>query len=263
MTDGRAPLLTVVTVVKNDPAGLRRTRCSLDNAVKSDRTLSSKLEWIVIDGSEPASPPEPLAGVRSRWLQEPPHGIFEAMNKGLREAVGSWIYFLNAGDQVVEPAALRQLFAVLEETNASWGFARVRFLDTRGGALNEPSWSYQEHRQAMFSRGHFPPHQGTVVRTHALRSLNGFDTRFRITADYHALLKLARDSDPTIWPWTLAEFQQGGTSTTQWQQALREMHRARREIFQPRGKSAFTEYLHSTNQWLRSFVAHVPVRVRT
>ena len=262
MTEATTPLLSVVTVVRNDPAGLERTRESLERNIAPSDGSGDQVEWIVIDGSDSPATTEPMVGCTSRTVLDPPRGIFEAMNRGLSEACGSWVYFLNAGDTLADDRALSRLLEALRKATGLWGFARVNFHDARGGLLKEPAWDYDHHRRALFAQGHFPPHQGTVVRTDVLRYIEGFDTKFRVTADYHAALRLSSMSEPELWDWPLAEFQQGGTSSSQWKQALREMHVARREVFRPRGWAAFLEMKDTVRQLARSVAARVPTNIR-
>jgi glycosyltransferase len=57
------------------------------------------------------------------------------------------------------------------------------------------------------------PHQATFVRADLLRSLQGFDTRYRIAADYDLFLRLKEHG--TRWSLlesVLADFSLGGTS---------------------------------------------------
>jgi putative colanic acid biosynthesis glycosyltransferase len=90
------PLLSIVTVVRNDLAGLTAT---LDSTSTLDR---HSVERIVIDGSDR---PEIASLLRSaafalptRWISEPDSGIYDAMNKGMTLSRGRFVLFLNAGD---------------------------------------------------------------------------------------------------------------------------------------------------------------------
>jgi putative colanic acid biosynthesis glycosyltransferase len=91
------PLLTVVTVVRNDLDGLKATIGSVE------RIASHLIEHIVIDGSTNdvikvhlAADPKPYRS----WLSEPDQGIYDAMNKGLARAAGRYVTFMNAGDTI-------------------------------------------------------------------------------------------------------------------------------------------------------------------
>ena len=246
MTTTGNPILTVVTVVRNDPHGLARTHQSLESAVaKLDSFDPSAIEWVIVDGSTTLNKAPTVGSLSVDIVFQPPQGIFEAMNHGLDISVGTWILFLNAGDTFAEPMSLEWLLSELESTQALWGFAAVHFRDEQGRALREPSWDYKSHCERLFARGRFPPHQGTVVRKETLKTLGGFDTRYRVAADYHAALRLSKLSEPDIWTWPLAAFDQGGTSSKYWKRAQSEMHQARQEVFRPSGFGAVRERLDS------------------
>lgn len=92
------PLLTVVTVVFNDAAGLARTLASVQPH------LGCAEHW-VIDGSTNDAVRDLVAAEadpRVKLLSEPDHGLYDAMNKGLDRATGDFVLFLNAGDTFVE-----------------------------------------------------------------------------------------------------------------------------------------------------------------
>lgn len=99
-TQNRVPLLSVVTVVRNDLAGLKATMESVRQRL-GEAVEQGDVEHVVIDGSsndeirhfllQQAVPP-------GAWVSEPDHGIYDAMNKGLDRAGGRYALFMNAGD---------------------------------------------------------------------------------------------------------------------------------------------------------------------
>ncbi len=107
-------------------------------------------------------------------------------------------------------------------------------------------WDYQSEKRALFARGLFPPHQATIVSTESLRSVSGFNTEYSIAADYAAALALSQVADPVMTDRVIATFVEGGVSTTRWKESFREFHRARREIFEPKGFQSLGEHL---NYW--------------
>lgn len=263
MSPDASPLLTIVTVVRDDAPGLSLTQESLSAASSSLAPGdASKVEWVVVDGSSPPAPSPTPPGISTVCLSQPPQGIFEAMNAGLEAAQGRWIYFLNAGDTLANPHVLGRLLEVLGGIQGGWGFGGVRFRDPRGKVLREPRWDYAEHKGRLFAQGRFPPHQGTVVETALLRQVGGFDTRFRVASDYHTALRLSRLHDPVIWSWEIAEFHQGGTSSRRWAIAQREMRRARHEVFHPKGVARIREAWDSGRLRVTEFAARSAANMR-
>lgn len=229
------PLLSVITVVRDDPEGLQATMASL---ATQDRT---GVEVVVIDGSaDRAHAVEAASGIaRVAWSD--PRGIYPAMNEGLASAAGDYVYYLNAGDTLHSPDVLGVLMSALEGERPAWLFGRVEVVSVAGTRVMTPMWDYGRERSALFARGLFPPHQGTVARTDLLRDLGGFDPSYRIAADYAAFLGLSLRADPLILDTVLATFHEGGASTQNWQESFREFHRARLEIFRPSGLTALRE----------------------
>ncbi len=95
-----APLISIVTTVKNGAATLPATLASITGQTFTD------YEYIVIDAAS-ADGTQDLIGsspVVTRWVSEPDDGIFDAMNKGARMARGRWLYFLGADDTLCRDA---------------------------------------------------------------------------------------------------------------------------------------------------------------
>jgi putative colanic acid biosynthesis glycosyltransferase len=99
-TQNPVPLLSVVTVVRNDPAGLKATMASLRERL-AQPLEEGAVEHIVIDGSTNDEIRNFLlqqAIAPGSWVSESDRGIYDAMNKGLERARGRYVLFMNAGD---------------------------------------------------------------------------------------------------------------------------------------------------------------------
>ena len=246
------PWLSIVTVVKDDIEGFQRSIDSL-----SQQSLAG-VELVLVDSSAsaleiPAFLSDYLiTDYQSEWVE--PQGIYSAMNHGLELARGDYIYYLNAGDSFFDQSVIGDLGALVAESSPAWIIGRVQILEQTGASVTSAVWDYETEKKALFARGLFPPHQGTVVKTEALRSVGGFDERFAIAADYAAALSLSQVYDPLITERVIATFFEGGISTTNWQDSFREFHFARQEVFAPRGLAALEErfryWRHFLSVWL-------------
>jgi len=246
------PWLSIVTVVKDDIEGFQRSIDSL-----SQQSLAG-VELVLVDSSAsaleiPAFLSDYLiTDYQSEWVE--PQGIYSAMNRGLELARGDYIYYLNAGDSFFDQSVIGDIGALVAESSPAWIIGRVQILEQTGASVTSAVWDYETEKKALFARGLFPPHQGTVVKTEALRSVGGFDERFAIAADYAAALSLSQVYDPLITERVIATFFEGGISTTNWQDSFREFHFARQEVFAPRGLAALEErfryWRHFLSVWL-------------
>lgn len=236
------PWLTIATVVKDDAEGFARTWASVGS---QDLT---GVEIVIVDSSSASHRAMVVnmvesglaaAGVTYEWRE--PTGIYPAMNEALDLASGDYIVYLNAGDELFDAGTLTCLRTSLLASRPEWAFGPVEIIEADGLRVITPPWDYAAERRALFSRGHFPAHQGTVVRRDLLTQVGGFDTAYPISADYACFLRLSQVADPVELPFVLARFHEGGVSTTAWQQSFREFHRARREILRPRGVTYLRE----------------------
>ena len=220
------PWLTIVTVVKDDEHGLDRTIHSL-----REEDLDG-VEFLVIDSSaDPNAAPRVLHAhdISGHVVWTEPHGIYGAMNVGLEQASGRYIYFLNAGDEL-SAGALTRLRTLLLSEGPTWLYSDVEITSLDGSTATTQGWDFETEREYAFTRGAFAPHQGTVVKTEVMRSLGGFESGYRIAADYAMFLRLTEIEAPTYLSGTFARFHEGGASTQAWLRGELEFHRARTSI---------------------------------
>lgn len=178
------PLLTIITICYNAEATIAPTLRSL--AEQSDQSF----EYLVIDG---ASQDKTLSFVQTLYPRatvhsEPDHGLYDAMNKGLRHATGTYIWYLNAGDTLRTPDTVRTVCAALETHQPDLLYGDTMIVD---GAYQDlhPRWLRPPHRltQRSFANGMLICHQAFIPR----RSLAPlYDLRYRYSADYDWCIRI-------------------------------------------------------------------------
>lgn len=116
--------LSIVTINYNNADGLRKTLASV--AEQSYRDI----EHIIIDGGSmdgsvdvikeyvSANPNrDPFFEHKIKWVSEKDNGIYNAMNKGLCLATGSYIEILNSGDVLAASDVTDRMVIELEKNN--------------------------------------------------------------------------------------------------------------------------------------------------
>ena len=92
---GNYPLISIVTVVLNNAKTIEQTILSV-----VEQPYPNK-EYIIIDGGSTDGTLDIIKKYQDKiavWKSEPDHGIFDAMNKGIRLAKGDLIGIINADD---------------------------------------------------------------------------------------------------------------------------------------------------------------------
>lgn len=99
--------LSVITINKDNAAGLKKTCLSVVSQTYKD------FEWIIIDGESKDDSVNIIKQYSDRvtfWTSEPDSGIYNAMNKGIKQAKGNYLLFLNSGDFLSHPWTLEEAF---------------------------------------------------------------------------------------------------------------------------------------------------------
>lgn len=228
------PWLTVVTPVRDDHEGLSR---SLESIREQDR---AGVEVLVIDSSIDHGSVQAACEGLARVEAMEPEGVYPAMNLGLQRASGTYLHFLTAGDVFHDSRVLARIRDVCT-AEPVWMFGPVDIIDETGKDTTTPPWDYARQKARLFARGHFPQHQGTVVRRDLLLRIGGFPSNYRIAADYAAFLRLSQLASPVLLDFVVADFHTGGLSSVAWRESFDEFHRARLEVLRPRGIARIVE----------------------
>lgn len=174
-----APVITVITVVRNDAAALRKTIASV---LSQD---CPGLEFILVDGGSTDGTVEVIRAHEARiswWVSEPDHGIYDAMNKGLKHATGTWVNFMNAGDVFASGDAVTKVLAAgLDDCAVVYGDSYAAFPH---GLVHRVAGTPE-----MLIRGMVFCHQAAFVRREVITP-DGFDLDYPIGADFKVFFSL-------------------------------------------------------------------------
>lgn len=172
-------LLTIITITKDDPTGLKRTLVSTA-AMRFD----ARIEQIVVDGDGGARQETEAAGCH--WIKQVGTGISGAFNEGMDAACGEWVWFLNGGDTVYETLKPDWLLTLLQKTRAQVITGSIQW-NGESTPRKLPHMSYQ-----WPLIGCWLAHPATIVRRETLLEVKGFDERRRIAMDYDLWLRMLR-----------------------------------------------------------------------
>lgn len=175
-----APLVTIVTVVFNGATHLEQTIASV---LAQDY---QPLEYIIIDGGSTDGTLDSIRKYEDRvdyWASEADRGIYDAMNKGIALARGTWIGLLNA-DDYYEPGAVSAVMArVKEYPGSQLVYGNTYVVQERLGIR------YKWYASTKYWLGMCFSHQALWVHSEVYRQFGGYDDSLRIAADYDFVVK--------------------------------------------------------------------------
>lgn len=116
--NSNTPFLSIITVVYNNLAGLQYTFQSIKSQTSTD------FEWVVIDGGSTDGTVQwltDLAFPNLRFVSEKDKGLYDAMNKGIKMAVGDYVWFMNSGDAIYASDTIQLLSAQAATNDVLYG----------------------------------------------------------------------------------------------------------------------------------------------
>lgn len=218
----RPPLLSIITVVKDDAAGLAATGTSITAQAWTD------FEWLVADGG---SGPEIAAAFLKTGLQ--PHwfdsradgGPFAGMDRAMARARGDYLLFLNAGDTLADAHVLCDLAPLL---------AAGRLDLFYGDTGEDPGDGRRRRKRARHWRWAFygmPAHHCAIFYRRTLLAGLHLDCGYRIAGDYAITLQvLQRAQYVARLPRLIAVFAPGGLSRQHAALGRREQDHIRQQL---------------------------------
>ena len=173
------PLISVVTICYNAKNDLEKTILSVLSQTYQD------IEYIIIDGGSTDGTVDIIHKYSERlfyWISEPDKGIYDAMNKGMDRATGSWINFMNAGDTFCDNEVIKNIFGYNDLSDYS-----VIYGDCYVSKLNQLQYLKASSMKKVHVQMPFC-HQSSFIRKTKLR----FSIDLKIAADYQMIYEYYR-----------------------------------------------------------------------
>ena len=225
--------ITYVTITYNAAQVLQRT---LDSVLRQDYP---DIVHLIIDGASTDGTLQLVDdyvqrsnaadnGHRVQVTSEPDHGIYDAMNKGLRSLDGDYVCFLNAGDFLPAPDTVSKMVSQLDA--ASDGLPAVLYGDTdivdgEGRFLHHRRLSPPENLTwKSFRQGMLVCHQAFYARTD-FAIATPYDQRYRYSADVDWCIRIMKAADKENVPlhnlhMVVANYTQEGQTTLHHRESL-------------------------------------------
>jgi glycosyltransferase involved in cell wall biosynthesis len=130
------PFLTIITITYNAEEFIGRTITSINQQVFKD------FEYLLIDGNSKDKTLEIVnqhAHLFSKIVSEPDKSLYDAMNKGLKNATGDYVWFINAGDEIAAPEITKKLFQLIQKENPDVIYGETFFTNNAGKILGKRS----------------------------------------------------------------------------------------------------------------------------
>lgn len=199
--------VSIITVVRNGVMTIEQTIQSvLQQTYKN-------IEYIIIDGASTDGTQEIIKQYEkciAYYISEPDGGIYDAMNKGIRQATGEIIGIINSDDWY-ERDAVEKIVEVFCKEDVEVVHGNMNIIGAEGDKWVRKAGVMEElwYHMAIL-------HPTVFVKKNVYKQYGVFDTEYKIVADYELMLRLYTNNVKFIYLNNLiANFRTSGISHKQ------------------------------------------------
>lgn len=215
---------SIITVNYNNREGLRRTIESVINQSCKD------FEYIIIDGGSADGSVDVIKEFDAQidyWVSEPDKGIYNAMNKGIAQAHGDYLNFMNSGDCFFDKNVLENIVPFLT-TDIVHGKQFDRSIDSYQFMISEiPTMRYFYESSIR--------HQSCFIRNILFKN-SLYDENLRIVSDWKFFIEkiIFQNCSFSYAPITVSSFEGNGVSVLWEEINAKERMEVLNTLFPPR-----------------------------
>lgn len=174
--------LSIITINKNNAPGLCKT---IESVVSQSYT---DFEYIVIDGASVDGSVDVIRQYEDKisyWVSEPDNGIYNAMNKGITQAKGEYIQFLNSGDYLVDNTILKKIFDNHYSEDIVYG---DMFVGNPERSLQKVCFPKEDDIDFDWMVNMYLPHGASFIKNKLFKDVGLYSEDLKIVSDWEFFL---------------------------------------------------------------------------
>jgi glycosyltransferase involved in cell wall biosynthesis len=181
--------ISIITVTYNSAATLRDTMESVLAQTYTD------IEYVVVDGLSKDNTMdivreyEPRFQGRMKYISEKDHGLYEAMNKGIRMATGEIVGIINSDDFYHRNDIIQLVADAMAASEVQAVYGDVRFVNPENLDKTVRYYSSKIFRPSLFRFGFMPAHPTFFTYRKYFEQYGYYRLDYKIAADYELLVR--------------------------------------------------------------------------
>ncbi|WDN89435.1 glycosyltransferase [Desulfosarcina sp. BuS5] len=204
--------ISVITVCRNAEATISDTLFSVQEQSYNN------IEHILIDGASSDGTADIIRKHERRlayWVSEPDQGIYDAMNKGIQQATGDLVGFLNADDIFANNMVLEWIAKAFSERDISACYGDLIYVDHTDLSRVVRYYRSKYFTPARIACGVMPAHPTLYLKNDIFKKFGLFKTDYRIAADFEFIARIFGKQMIKFHyiPRVLVKMRMGGIST--------------------------------------------------
>ncbi|MCD7923957.1 MAG: glycosyltransferase [Bacteroides sp.] len=159
------------------------------------------IEYIVVDGASDDGSMDVINEYSDRIstiISESDHGMYEAINKGIRVATGDVIGLLHSDDFFYDTHVVSHIVERLKQTGADFLYGNGLFVSPRDTDKVVRNWIGGTYRIWKVRHGWLPLHPTCYIRREVILKRGFYNETYKIAADSDLLFRYLLGGDITV-----------------------------------------------------------------
>ena len=204
--------VSIITIVYNNQDCIEHCMQSVH-----DQTYKN-IEHIVIDGGSTDGTQQKMTAFKNNiafYISEKDNGLYDALNKGIRNATGDIIGILHSDDLFYKPDTIQKIVDAFNSSQADLVYANGMYVDKYDTNTVKRIYRSKPFKNFYLFFGWIPLHTTIYVRKKIYHEMGFYDERFVIASDYDISLRWFNHSIKKHFlnEWVV-KMRLGGKSTT-------------------------------------------------
>lgn len=159
------------------------------------------IEYIVVDGASKDNSLNIINEYKDRItivISEPDHGMYEAINKGIRMSTGDFIGLVHSDDFLYSTHTISDIVNLLKSTHADLLYGDGLFVDSDNTDKVVRKWIGGDYRLWKVRNGWLPLHPTCYIRREVMLKRGLYNESYKIAADSDLLFRYLLGGDLTV-----------------------------------------------------------------
>ncbi len=216
----KVPKISIITVSFNSQSTIKHT---IQSVATQDYRYK---EYILIDGKSTDWTLDIISFLKHKidyFVSEKDHGIYNAMNKGIKASSGDIIGILNSDDFYSNNKVLSKVANIFEETDCDCLYGDLVYVDKGDARKIVRYWKSGKYSKKKIRMGWMLPHPTFFVKKEIYEKYGLYNQKLKTAADYEMILRLLHKDNIKVeyLPEILIKMRSGGESNSSFINRLR------------------------------------------
>jgi glycosyltransferase len=205
--------ISIITVVHNNEKHIKGCIDSVINQTYKN------IEYIIVDGGSTDGTVDIIQNSKVKilncvFLSEKDNGIYDAINKGIKNSNGDVIGLLHSDDVFADNSVVEQVVSKFDNSKTDSVYGDLEYVSANDTNKRLRYWRAGECDIKKLKHGWMPPHPAFFVKREVFSKFGLYSTGYKVAADYEMVLRLLwRERITTAYlPIVITKMRWGGAS---------------------------------------------------